>query len=105
MTPRKPLNELKRRNRAFGEGLRALIRCPLCSDHVSVVAYRRSTIRLECGQCGLRFSVDGLGFDAAVRRLSDSGLEPSPDRLMALLCVPRRPKHRPQLAATTKGEA
>jgi transcription elongation factor Elf1 len=92
MTPRKPLQELERRNRATGELLRALLNCPLCGESVKVVAYRHRTIRFECLRCGLRFSIDRRGFDTAVDRLDEAGHEPAVDNLVALLSIPPRPR-------------
>jgi len=59
MTVRKPLDELKRPNRAFGELLRAGLCCPFCRGEVRVVAYRYRSTRLECvhEDCGERFTI------------------------------------------------
>ena len=57
MTAKKPIEELRRPNRAYGELLRANVSCPLCRGRVKVVAYRHSTTRLECLQCQQRFSI------------------------------------------------
>jgi hypothetical protein len=66
MTKRKPDEELVRPRRFLGQTLRNMLRCPLCAQqNLRVVAYRRRSVRLECGACELRFSIDLYRFAKA----------------------------------------
>jgi transcription elongation factor Elf1 len=75
----------------LGEALRQHLRCPQCSANpfaghpfagatkpLRVVAYRKSSARLACRECGLRFSIDVENFASTIaeqQRPSDAVLE------------------------------
>jgi hypothetical protein len=74
----KPLRESKRPRRRASEQIRAFFGCPFClasdamtgQDTLHVVAYRFRTIRVECQNCGGRFSFDALQVaDAMMKHL------------------------------------
>jgi len=67
MTERRFPDEMARPRRQAGEHLRNFLRCPyrLCQGELRVVAYRKSTTRFECRDCGLRFSLDPAAFASA----------------------------------------
>jgi transcription elongation factor Elf1 len=77
VTRRKPLSESKRPRRQASESIRAFFGCPFCStggglsdaEPLRVVAYRRKTVRVECSECGGRFSFNPLQLADAVARL------------------------------------
>ena len=75
MTVRVPLEQKRRPRRELGDVLSFVLHCPLCMQdswggpNCRIVAYRRRSVRLECRQCGLRFSVDW--FELARKLLVD----------------------------------
>jgi hypothetical protein len=66
MTKRVPIEQKKRPRRGLQSLLSIALACPFRCDpsgfgigsELIVVAYRKKSIRLECRECGLRFSVD-----------------------------------------------
>lgn len=64
MTRPKDPAEMKRRNRRFGDAFKLLLRCPLCQQghatdyKLKIISYRVHTVRFECIDCGLRFTID-----------------------------------------------
>lgn len=67
MSARLPLSEMKRPRRQLGAVLSFVLHCPLClpgamgiPPESRVVAYRERTVRMECRDCGLRFSVNWI---------------------------------------------
>lgn len=87
VTKRKPLEEMERPYRRAGdEELRKYLVCPLCQapakglplprpedfeglPPLRVVAYRQSTVRFECRECGLRFSITKSNYSHAFRKV------------------------------------
>lgn len=68
---KKPLHELKRPRRRLGDKVRELISCPLCWSFVRVVAWRDQSARVECRNCGFRFTVELEQIPAAMRKAID----------------------------------
>jgi len=61
----KPLKlaDMKRRNRRLGDVIRSCLQCPVCEaraerEQLRVVAYRMHTVRMECKDCGFRFTAN-----------------------------------------------
>src|SRR5690348_17078699 len=71
MSRPKRWDEMQRKGRRVGDVLRAFVHSPLghVYPQVKVVAYRRNSWRLECQQCGLRFSLDPETFAVAMQDL------------------------------------
>jgi len=77
VTRRKPLSESKRPRRHASADIRAFFGCPFCkasdftgeSDVLRVVAYRRKTVRVECSECGGRFSFDAFQVSDAMAKM------------------------------------
>jgi transcription elongation factor Elf1 len=78
MPPAKKLTELQRPRRRLRERFIGDVSCPLCfhganaRPAIRVIAWRKQSTRLECPNCGLRFSIDLENWVASMRRLIDA---------------------------------
>jgi transcription elongation factor Elf1 len=81
------INEMKRPRRRFNRVLLGALACPLCgrelsslkpedrnSDSVASggkIIYRRNSVSIKCGHCGMRFSVNPLHMAETIERRPD----------------------------------
>jgi transcription elongation factor Elf1 len=84
MTARKPLSESKRPRRRAGQVIANFLGCPFCRPPIMsdstlrVIAYRWRSVRVECGECGGRFSFTPLQVAEATAKLPRDGPDGRP---------------------------
>jgi hypothetical protein len=101
MSKPKSLDDLQRPRRRLGDVVRGMLACPLCCPvyginpdgrkhlELRVVAYRAHSWRLECPNCGLRFSVDPETLFEAIERPDSSKRPTSFAKAMATVILNR----------------